>query len=406
MQTKIDTYFANKGIKTIFNCLGNNEKLIRAYVGNFHEDINKTKTHNSQENKIGTYNKLWTIQPRHKFTGFEQFKEQDQNFRSNIQKYIIESQHSPLFRVDNDEHDSKLSYKEALIQFVKTIEKPLVYLSGGVDSELVACAMIEAGVKFDVVIFEWTNNGNHIVNANEIFHAYRFCKKHGIIPNVKQINIEKLWASEYFKRLAIDLQIQSPHLVTYAHAVKTMTIEYLNSTHVFGGEVKFKSNYKLDNGENSNLVWLDKLLPGYNGQSYAASFVGGDSILVQISLAYRALFSPGTWVITDNQLPGARDTGYYTDTPSVPYEFRIPYWNLLASEGFYTVQPSAAPSAWTSVGSSPLGAAIVCGLSVPGPGYGATNYASVYFDIELRVIGETTPVQASNLTLVASSSYI
>lgn len=406
MQTKIDKYFAHKGIKTIFNCLGNNEELVRAYVGNFRDLTDSHSLKHSNHNKMQAYFRLFNLMPRNKMTGFEALHNQEAKFKLKVQKYILDSQHSPLFKIDNNEHDKKLDYKQTLLQFVSQIENPLLYLSGGADSETVASAFLASGKKFNVVIFEWVDNTSHIINASEIFYAYRFCKNNNIIPIIKQVNVEKLWESNYFQRLAIDTQILSPQLVTYAHMVNMMSIDMPHATHVFGGEVKFKTNYVLESGENSNLVWLDKLLPGYNGQSYAASFVGGDSILVQITLAYRALFSPGTWVITDNQLPGARDTGYYTDTPSVPYEFRIPYWNLLASEGFYTVQPSAAPSAWTSIGSSPLGAAIVCGLSVSGPGYGATNYASVYFDIELRVIGETTPVQASNLTLVASSSYI
>ena len=407
MQTKIDKYFSQKGIKTLFNTLGNNETLVRAFVSNFYEDTKAHKSQKSQYSKVGTYNKMWTIQPRHKMTGFESLESLDNQFRSDIQKYIVESQHSPVMLVHNDEHDKSLSYKQELINFVKTIENPLVYLSGGVDSELVACAMIEAGIKFDVVIFEWTNNGNHIINSSEIFHAYRFCKKHGIIPNIKQINIEKLWQSDYFKRLGIELQIQSSHLLTYVHAIKTMCIEYTNSTHVFGGEVKFKTNYTLDNGNQSNLVWLDKLVPGYNGNGYSASFVGSSSVGVQISLFYRAgLFSPGTWLVNDNQSAGNQAEGAWTDTPAVPYEFNITYWNLLASDGSYTVIPASAPSGYAPITQSGLGITQICSVIVPGPGYGGTNYASVAFDISVRVIGETVPVQASSINLVAVTSYI
>jgi hypothetical protein len=406
MQTKIDKYFESKGIKTIFNCLGNNEKLVRAYVGNFRQDTDNHKSHNSQYTKVGTYNKMWTMQPRHKMTGFELLKDQDQKFRKSVQNYIMESQNSPLFLVNNDEHDNSLSYKQALIEFVKTIENPLVYLSGGLDSELVACAMIEAGVRFNVVIFEWTNNGNHIINSQEIFHAYRFCKKHGLIPTIRQINIEKLWDSDYFKRLAIDAQIQSPHLVTYTHAVKVMSLEYPNSTHVFGGEVKFKSNYKLDNGEDSNLVWLDKLLPAYNGNTYQANAATCDDAFVRL-FYYGANFGArvrGEYGIQLSNVPNLVETGFWTDTPSAAYERRVTNITLNSgTTGLYQTQPAvgSTPQAWTLITSAGLGLNIVAEAYVFTPGYGSFYFISATFDIEVRVVGETTPVQASNITLNA-----
>jgi len=404
MQTKIDKYFESKGIKTIFNCLGNNEKLVRAYVGNFRLDADSHKSHNSQHTKVNTYNKMWTIQPRHKMTGFENLKAQDSILRNSLSKYIFESQHSPLFLVKNDEHDIKLNYKHELIDFVKNIENPLLYLSGGVDSELVACAMIEAGIRFNVVIFEWINNGNHIINGSEIFYAYKFCKNHGIIPTIKQVNIEKLWESEYFKRLSIETQIQSPHLVTYVHAVKAMSVEYSNATHVFGGEVKFKSNYKLDNGEDSNLVWLDKLLPAYNGNQYIDYAGNGQSAYARLVYWGASAFGgnqAGKYFISLQSFPNPVEEGLWTDTPSVLYEERVTYW--VYSEGLagtIGVTPAVAPSDWQIIpntGFPPLN--LPCEVNCSAASYGSYNYGLVTFEIEVRVVGETTPVQASSISL-------
>lgn len=402
MQTKIDKYFAQKGIKTIFNCLGNNERLVRAYVGNFREDADRHYLHNSQHTKIGTYNKLWTIQPRHKMTGFELLDKHDTKFRNSINKFIVEPQYSPLFLINNNEHEKTLSYKQELINFVKTIENPLVYLSGGVDSELVACAMIEAGVKFNVVIFEWTNNGNHIINGSEIFHAYRFCKKHGIIPTIRQINIEKLWDSDYFKRLAIDIQIQSPHLVTYAHIIKSMSLDYPTSTHVFGGEVKFKTNYLLDNGDNSNLVYLDKLVPGYDGKTYEDTFVGGSSDITNLRLVYAGY--NGSWFVDSYTVGPFLESGNWTDTPAVQYEFRIATISGNGS-GSYSSTPDST-TGWTTIFQGLFAFTQICNLTAGAPGYGQVNNATFTYGIEVRVLGETTPVQSSTITFYVLSSYI
>lgn len=402
MKTKIDNYFYNKGIKTIFNCLGNNEKLVRAYISNFHEDTNKHVLESSQYTKLNTYGKLYTIQPRKKMTGFELVKDQDNKFRNTIQKFIVEPQFSPLLLVENNEHDSSLNYKECLKEFVKNIDNPLLYLSGGADSELVACAMLEANIKFNVVIFEWLNDENHIINSSEIFHAYRFCKNHGIIPTIKQVNVEKLWSSDYFRRLAIDLQLQSTHLVTYAHAINVMSLEYTNSTHVFGGEVKFRSNYYHDNGEKTNLVFLDKTVPGYDGQSYTDAYVGGGPGGANARLMY--LGYNGNWAVQGTNA-GTLASGTWTTTPAVQYEYRISQITIGANDGSYNLSPGAVTS-YGPIGQALLAFTQVCAVTVSQPSYGQTWYATVTFFNDVRVVGETTPVQSSSITLTAAATII
>lgn len=408
MKTKIDKYFENKGVKTIFNCLGNNEKLVRAYVGNFYKDVQKTNLENSQHLKISNYSKLYTIQPRHKMTGFEFLKKEDAQFRKDVSQFITEPQYSPLFLVNNDEHDSQLSYKKELLDFAKTIQKPLLYLSGGLDSELVANAFLEAGIRFDVVIFEWTNNGNHIINSSEIFHAYKFCKKHGIIPIIKQINIEKLWASNYFKKLSILLQIQSPQLVTYAHMIEMMSLEFINSTHVFGGEVKFRTNYYLDNGNKSNLVFLDKLVPSYDGQTYVDSFVGSDSEIADIRLIYAGF--NGSWYIDSYHVGPFLASGNWTDTPGVLYNYNVTsvVINSNYPSSINVISPPSGPTGWNVISypGAPLATVQVARVTVGSPGYGESYYASATFYISVRVSGETVPVQDSSVTFTCSTSYI
>lgn len=402
--TKIDKYFAKKGIKTIFNTMGSNETLIRAYVTNFHKSVDNTRRKFSNHNKISDYSKMYSFQPRHKMTGFENFKSNEEQFKKDVGKFIIESQFSPIQLINNDEHDLDLNYKTQLIEFCKTIENPLLYLSGGMDSELVANSFIEANVPFKVVVFEWLDNNNFVRNRNEIFHAYKFCTKHNIIPIIKQIHIEKLWSSKEFKNLSIDIQILSPHLVTYAHVINLMSMEMPTVTHVFGGDVKFRTNYELDNGQQSNLVWLDKIVPSYDGRTYNVNWAGYQSS-AQIALyAFGPLSgSSGSWAIAGSPEsafdPNGGDfDGPFTDTPASYYEFKSTA-NVIDSVGPYQVFPLSSytlndlyvsPASQTSFA----------------PPYYNYNYLTCEWLIDCRVYGETTPVQSSSLTFVTSTLWV
>lgn len=409
MKTKIDKYFEKKGIKTVYNCLGANERLIRSHLSNFNSTVDRFKNHHSNFNKLQIYTKMYKMNERHKMTGFENFKTQDNFFRREITPFIIEAQHSPLFAIDNNDNHILYDYKTELKNFVKTIDNPLLYLSGGLDSELVAYAMLDAGVNFKTVIFQWIKNGN-IENISEVSHAYAFCKQHNINPIIKSVEVEKLWKTQYFKNLAIDLQILSTQLVTHSHMINLMSQEEPNVTHIFGGEVKFKTNYYTDNGERANLVWLDKLTPAYNGDTFFAQYVGASSG-ASIGLYYN---DDGSWLIEGfggdpvqilavNSVNGAPSFGTWTDTPATVYEARVLYWNLIDSNLTYNVYPNYAPYPWQTIGGGYGNPYEICSLTVFAPPAFTTNYATVYFDIEVRVVGETTPVQASNLTLEVES---
>lgn len=411
--TKIDTYFSQKGIKTIYNTLGANELLVRAYVSDYYSSVDKHPRKHSNYNKISDYSKMYTFSPRQKMTGFENFIKTEKNFKQEISKFIVEGQNSPLQLIYNNEHDQKLNYKQQLVNFCKTVENPLLYLSGGLDSELVANSFLEGNNKFKVVIFEWLDNNGYITNGNEIFYAYRYCQKHNLIPIIKKINIDQLWNSNEFKKFAIDLQIFSPHLCTHAYMIKLMSEEFSNVTHVFGGEVKFKTNYLLDNGQKSNLVWLDKVVPQYDNQVYTCPYAGYQQT-ASIALYYTSCVEggftePWSWeiygspgYIFDNNNPSTAKAGIYATPPAGCYEVRAYVAQISDSASNFSYSLINGGN-WTSFEFSD---GIVCGATATAPSYYSYGFINITFGIEVRVIGETTPVQSSTVNFVPSSLWV
>lgn len=395
--SKIDTYFEKKGIKTIFNCLGANETLTRAYVGNYYKFVDNNSKQ-SQHEKLKIYNQLYDIIPREKKTGFENLQTLDRQFRNDIQKYIIESQFTPLDCIGNDEHDSSLNYKNALIEFVKTVENPLLYISGGADSEVMARAFLQSGNKAKFVIFEWLNNGKHIINAQEVFHAYRFCKRFNIVPIIQQVNVEELWSTEDFKKLAIELQIESPQIATYAYIIKHMDQMFPSCTHVFGGEVRFRTNYIADNGLRSNLIYLEKQYPSFQNCYYIASEDGfGFGATASIAL----YFAPnGTWNINGNNLTpqlGCPTSGTYAYGSFDPFQIEIQ--TCVISGGGAGVDPENGCTPWYIIG---VGIQVA---SVQASSNGGSSSISLTteFSVQYRDVGSTGPGIGGNPTLIAQA---
>lgn len=90
------------------------------------------------------------------------------------------------------------------IQMVKSqadeLGRPLqLFLSGGLDSEVVAMAMLEAGLDLNPITFKFKND----LNAHEIHYVEKFAKRHGVSVQYVELDIEE-WilgseASNYIK---------------------------------------------------------------------------------------------------------------------------------------------------------------------------------------------------------------
>jgi len=383
-QEKIEKYFAKKGISVIFNTLGHTPELIHSFVSDYRNVVDqKSRLKKSEYVKISTYSDMYTFEVRPKLTGFESLKHKDQTFRQNISKFIFESQHSPSILIENKDLDKTKSYKKLLSESLEKIENPLLYLSGGMDSELVAYAFLEHNIKFKTVVFEYVDDNGTITNIDDVKYAYKFCKRNGIIPEIVQINIERLWDSEEFKKLAIETQYASPQLVTYAYMVELMSLKYPNMTHVFGGEVKFRTNYDKENGEIANVILLEKVVPSYNGQIYsngAACSQGCTNIMYY--------YPDGTWAIIFtvygqeiNEVVLATGNWYNPIPPTSIYGYktRVAVVSSETSEnGTYIAQTS-----FVNLFDYPGGVQIAGGVA-DGAGVGQANSGGLQCDIETK----------------------
>lgn len=399
----LDKYFEKLGINVFYNTLGHNNELITSFVSDY-KDVLKTYAATSNHIKHTLYNQIYNLEFRHKKTGFEQISNLDKDFRNKISKIVKKSQFSQTCIVDKEQEKSYKNYKEHLSNLLTKIDNPILYYSGGLDSELVARSLLDNHKKFTVVIVEWLNEGK-IINDYELAYAYKFCRDHSIIPIIKQIDVKQLWNSDEFFQLASNLDIISPQLVSHAYIVLLINQQFPNRTHLFGGEVRFK-NYFLDDGEMAKLIFLDKLAPGYDGQTYTSNSDGTCSA-AQLDLVYSA--SAGTYEILYSFPPGFPPTylssGTWTDTPSSSYEYRISSlttWPTIGSNSG-TPTPSSAPTGWSAIS----GNKTICSMNqyAAGSPVPPTFYDSdAIFGIEVRVVGQTSPVQSSTVRFNTLSS--
>lgn len=371
----LNEYFSMQGIDVSYNTVNGSEDLIESYVTEFQTIVGSSTECKSQNVKYTCYNKLYMFKPRPKFTGFENFKKIDREFRRQISPLIKKSQFSPTMIIDPGiPKNVQMTFKDALKKKVQSFKDPVLYLSGGLDSELVALAMLDAGVKFTPVIFDLVDNQQKILNAHDNQYAYEFCQEHGLLPIAKTINIEELWQSRDFAELAIDLQIVSPHLVTHAYMVKLMDSVLPGRAHVFGGEVRFYTNHQLDDGRMANLVLLAKTAPLYNGATYVASSSTATSASQQLN--YK---NDGTWEVSGTGDLFDSDSGTWTTTPGSTYEFRIVSRSIIGGSSGTNYLPTATPpTAWSTIGASTL----VCFAQAYPPG--PIESLDITFGIEVR----------------------
>ena len=276
--TTVD-YFHNLGIDVYFNTLGRTKELVNAYVSDTQSLVEAIDTKQSQFAKAACYDKYYFLPSRKKLTGFENFKKIDEAFRieqrTNFNILWVPG------KVVNKYIPKITDYKTALINSTREFTKPtLLYLSGGIDSELVALAMLDAKTAFTPVIFHWTDNSGKIQNDEDTKFANAFCEKHNLTPINKTVNIEHLWGTAEFKQLVRDLELTSPQISTHAYIVKLMNEELPNHTHLLGGEVRYKSDYEEQDGTIANVVYANKIIPtqfNFHGLAISQTSLGGDT---------------------------------------------------------------------------------------------------------------------------------
>lgn len=389
-------YCSARGIDVQFNTLGSTPELVKAYISSTADLVRASEQCASEYVKGTGYNRFYPISERTKYTGFEALRKNYIQFKIKQTAVVKVPQITPASVVDSMP-DNSIDYKLALRDELLSIDKPiLLYLSGGIDSELVALSLIDSNKAFTPVIFHWTNNDGAEINTEELSYAHTFCDSHSIVPIIKTINAEALWESLEFEQMSIDAGIVSPHLVTHLYMTTVMHQEFPNYKHLFGGEVRYRNNYTKDDGSLANIVLTTKVTPGYNGQVYIATSSSGG----QLSLT---LYDTGAWVVNfvTGSGSGAPTSGTFAVAPlnSTGYEYRIASMNVAYSVGTTSsvpASPASCPTAWAPIGAGTL----ACSVTALGAG---TGQRECDFYIEIRA-ADLSGTNYSSINMTATNT--
>lgn len=152
-----------------------------------------------------------------------------------------------------------VSFKKECIQTAHIIEDqatklgrlPYIFLSGGLDSEVVVKAFIDAGVKFKVISFCFEDN----LSSHETHYIDKFVDKHNLSHSYFKINPDWLiskQAEEFAEQAQCCMTEMLPHMKLMEHVWKN-----LNGFPVLGnGDLYVSKDISID--------WLfDRLQPKY-----------------------------------------------------------------------------------------------------------------------------------------------
>lgn len=384
---KIDQYFSNKNIKVYYNTLGHTEELVNSYIATFQDVVTESNCDRSQDVKHKLYGLMYDMEPRTKYTGFEKLSTQDKDFRQRVVSQLSDIFYGPTKIVDKKYHTEK-DYKKLLVESLKDIDNIILYFSGGLDSELLANALLDSKKDFRAITFAWKDNQGSTINCEEMSYAIDYSQKHNLPLEIIDLNVEELWQTEEFYNFAVDIQIQSTHQLTHAYAINIVESKYPNSTHLFGGEVRFHITTN-QNNEVVNLVFLDKVdPPTWDG----LDIIGTSSTAAAgARLIYRA--DTGAWSATGTPV-GSNLSGTWTTTTGSSYEYSVISMSIIEDTGttIFTPAPINVPTAYAPIGSPTT----LCNVRAE-----STSIAAATYTISVRVVGETSPVVTGTIELRA-----
>jgi len=156
---------------------------------------------------------------------------------------------------------ANLDFKAACIDVAKKIrystKSPLyLFYSGGVDSEIMILAFLEAKINFNTVVLKFSNG----YNDHDLFYALNFCKKYHIDPIIINIDIEDLFDSKGYEKY-FPIYCLSPIMHT-----TIVGMEKVDGYPVLGsGDLFIGRNLSPDDIKKYALPWEQKWLL-YDGQ--------------------------------------------------------------------------------------------------------------------------------------------
>ena len=141
------------------------------------------------------------------------------------------------------------SFKKECIQTARDIQEqsqnlnrtPFIFLSGGLDSEVVVKAFIDAAVKFKVISFRFKNN----LSSHETYYIDKFVKKHNLDHQYYDIDPDWL-VSEQAEQFAEQAQCSMSEMLPHMKLIKHVWDE-LNGFPVLGnGDLYVSKDISVD----------------------------------------------------------------------------------------------------------------------------------------------------------------
>jgi hypothetical protein len=401
---QLEQYFSSKKLDVSFNTLGATELLVDLFIQETADIVSACSSKISNHVKNQCYNKYFKIENRTKFTGFEKFHKLDQSVRSKMNNHI----QGLIGKIEYEKPTKEYvigSYLDELKNSFKKFNNPLLYLSGGIDSEFVALAMLDAEVKFTPVIFQWVNDSQQVLNTHDILYALDFCNEHHLTPLIRRVNLEKLWNNIEFELLAKETQNSSPQVNTYVYMIEQMAEEFKDSTHVFGGEVRFRiveHETKI-----SNFVTAAKVSPtGYNGATYNLRN-GVMYATMHSGLAFLSLMYAWDGNYANNQewnIVGAVDSGGKEMTSANSFTGNWFNADLPGGTGFDFRTSNDGGSSFTSWTTLSIGNNVVATKAIAGT-MDSDNSGSANIVVEIRSKSNPGVVVSSSLTFSITYDY-
>lgn len=219
--------------------------------------------------KTHIYGETFDVQFRPKYTGFEKIPQTiDKKYRDLATAHLAKLRGSPVpqrietaTRISDIDTNTDIwvlidNYKNSLISQAQSYKtsgvKPVIYYSGGVDSEVVLKAFLEAGTPFHVVTFLLTVNRDFteidgefytdadpqildnipetelIINWHDAKYSLEFCKTHNIHQNLRIFNVLNFWKSRDFLISSDEHNISSPQILSQRYMSKLLENEVKN----------------------------------------------------------------------------------------------------------------------------------------------------------------------------------
>ena len=235
IKTLEDLYLESKGVRSCYALLCSKQSLVNSFITETRHLLNPNAGYLSQFSKHGLYSQYFPdLETRIKFTGFEKVRRADLEIRKRLREIVtvIASDMQDTYSTDH------LSFKEEMHNVLSDIKNPLLYLSGGIDSEFVARWFLEFGIPFETVTISWSYN-RCAVNLHDVTYAVKFCKEYGIKYREINLSLEQFWESPRLVDISKSINRTSPQHCAYVMAVEHINSIIENKTHIMAGENRY-----------------------------------------------------------------------------------------------------------------------------------------------------------------------